>query len=331
MMKERNYSIDLVKVIAMLGVIGLHSFGHYMDNSQIADVLYRTSGVSIPLFFVVSGYLMASKENVNWNYTLKKIVGILRYVAVMCVAYFICATLLTRQFNPLLLLNTYWQSFFQEGFWWQFWYLGAMIIIYALLPIIFKIINKSNWNIVLIGLFLLLCCNIVFISNLKCQTEPQICQTLRLWNWLFYFMMGVFFMRYKIRLSINTFFVLVLSGGGILNVLFQRWLINDIDNAACEFFYSSMPLMVLVGLLFAVIVSLKLSDAVKKCIGVISPLFLPVYTFHIFFTARIFRSALSVGIYWLDSILLFFFVSILSILFSYILMRIKYVDKFIHI
>lgn len=92
-----------------------------------------------------------------------------------------------------------------------------------------------------------------------------------------------------------------------------------------------MPLMVLVGLLFAVIVSLKLSDAVKKCIGVISSLFLPVYTFHIFFTARIFRSALSVGIYWLDSILLFFFVSILSILFSYILMRIKYVDKFIHI
>ena len=53
--KERNLGVDLVKIIAMLGVIALHVEHRLIpesgDNFSLASFLYKTSVISIPLFF----------------------------------------------------------------------------------------------------------------------------------------------------------------------------------------------------------------------------------------------------------------------------------------
>ena len=78
MNKKRNLSLDLVKVIAMLGVVALHC-QLYIPREYSSTFYLSTlaSGFPIPLFFMVSGYLMFSREP-NVGYAVKKILKILR-------------------------------------------------------------------------------------------------------------------------------------------------------------------------------------------------------------------------------------------------------------
>lgn len=58
---QRNINIDLLKVIACFCVITLHTVG--MDISLINSSLYYIAGLAVPMFFMVNGYLLFSKEN----------------------------------------------------------------------------------------------------------------------------------------------------------------------------------------------------------------------------------------------------------------------------
>ena len=64
MSNQRDLNLDLIKVVAMLGVICLHSTHSYISSNQlsVANVMYESALVSIPLFFMVSGYLLLEKK-----------------------------------------------------------------------------------------------------------------------------------------------------------------------------------------------------------------------------------------------------------------------------
>ena len=65
-MENRNQSIDLIKIIAMIGVMALHTCIN-RTNELPGFFLSRTFGLTIPLFFMVSGFLMLGLTN-NWEY-----------------------------------------------------------------------------------------------------------------------------------------------------------------------------------------------------------------------------------------------------------------------
>lgn len=185
--KERNMSIDVIKIIAMLGVIMLHTTHDFMyhDGLDIASFMYKSSVISIPLFFMSSGYLLLGRNNITYNYTLKKIIGILRYMAFFCVCYW----LIKQNFTFNSLWNIFWGSFNVEGPFFVFWYFGAMIIIYLLLPFINYIYLYFKKAYYLSIIFLLVIQNIIFSYNsiIGIETAPA---ALRLYNWLTYFMLG---------------------------------------------------------------------------------------------------------------------------------------------
>lgn len=58
--QPRNQSIDLIKIMAMCLVICLHTTHQYLTSgiNDIIFVLYNTSAIAIPLFFMVSGFLL---------------------------------------------------------------------------------------------------------------------------------------------------------------------------------------------------------------------------------------------------------------------------------
>lgn len=76
----RNLSIDLVKIIAMLMVIHIRVTG-VVSESLLSLCNDAYSGIAIPLFFMVSGYLLSAK-NLTPKYSVKKIKGILRFVGI---------------------------------------------------------------------------------------------------------------------------------------------------------------------------------------------------------------------------------------------------------
>jgi len=89
--KSRNLNIDLLKTIAMFGVICLHTTRMFGENDpnivNLASILYRSAVISIPLFFLVSGYLFMPRHEIDYRYVIKKIGHIIRYVLIVTIMY----------------------------------------------------------------------------------------------------------------------------------------------------------------------------------------------------------------------------------------------------
>lgn len=63
MNKNRIVGLDLLKIIACLGVVGLHTIGK--DSSEINRILYYLCGYAIPCFFMVHGYFILNKAELS--------------------------------------------------------------------------------------------------------------------------------------------------------------------------------------------------------------------------------------------------------------------------
>lgn len=110
-LRKRNQSIDLVKIFAMFGVMALHST---IDetNTTVGFILSRIAGISVPLFFMVSGYLLSQKE-ITWEYSLHKIKGILRFCFTMCFFYWIFRGIIKGSW-PTMIIWDFLGCFFQK-------------------------------------------------------------------------------------------------------------------------------------------------------------------------------------------------------------------------
>ena len=153
---KRNISIDLVKVVAMMCVMILHiPFMWRADDNLLAFTMSRSAGMAIPLFFMVSGFLLFGRKP-DFRYSIKKIIGIIKFVVIISLTWTIGVCILKQQVNWHDILSAFYGPFIQEGILGVFWYLGAMCLIYAALPIINRYINnypppisirqESNYN-----------------------------------------------------------------------------------------------------------------------------------------------------------------------------------------
>lgn len=62
-LSTRNISIDLIKIIAMIMVVRMHAgINQSLAYTKPFDMLHGIISPAIPLFFMVSGYLMQSKN-----------------------------------------------------------------------------------------------------------------------------------------------------------------------------------------------------------------------------------------------------------------------------
>lgn len=161
MQNHRILSIDLIKIIAMICVMGLHSAGIFVYNDNgtiIGNTVYRASVCAIPLFFMVSGYLLLGREKSDYKYSLKKCISIVRFVAICTIGYtllhWIWQLLRGTNINYRELINNFCGAFIQKGKFSIFWYFGAMIIIYLMYPLLNRL-YKSHFK-SFVGLLLLL-------------------------------------------------------------------------------------------------------------------------------------------------------------------------------
>jgi len=166
--KSRNLSIDVIKIIAMLGVVCWHTTRQYikLENPSwnIGTVLYRTAVISIPLFFIVSGYLQLGREDMSYSYAFRKIWHIIRYMLIFCGAYWAMSSVLhgvdIRAFVSLLKA-----TFVGGGVFYVFWYLDAMIVLYLAMPFLNFLYRKKD-IFIYVTILMLLTQNCVFIYNL---------------------------------------------------------------------------------------------------------------------------------------------------------------------
>ena len=323
---QRNLSIDLIKIIAMFAVIGLHTF-KASYGWRTANIFYESCVIAIPLFFMASGYQLLGRTNIDFRYVLRKIWRIAKFVFVIAILIWLIKSYMSMQISPIVWGEIFLGSFIQRGTLWMCWYFGSMIIIYALLPILNSIfLEKKRLFFALLLLFFILD-YLIFIGNLEMEGNPlemKIIQTFRLWNWLFYFMLGGIIRLYSYILKETTSKKMLFGaiiGLLIINAFFQELLKFEIGSPYCEFFYCSFIVMLFSFFVFVYILNIEIKSS--KVITVLSSLFLPVYILHPFSIKGIedFVPILSESPF-----ILFLSVSIVTVIIASLIMRIPVIN-----
>lgn len=183
-MNGRNSAIDFIKVIAMFMIVAMHTnIDSIIDDDPLTRCFSSTCGIAIPLFFMVSGFLISSKE-IKFRYVAKKVYGILKFV-VQIVCIYLCFEVLCFHTFPI---GNFYLWFIQEGDFWQFWYLGSMALLYILSPILNKVVHSQHAFFVL-SIFIFISFT-AFILNVFLGFEQNLIQTFLLWEWVMYYLAG---------------------------------------------------------------------------------------------------------------------------------------------
>ena len=154
-MKEREYSFDVLRVIAMIMVIIIHvsnvytrSFNFIDTNSYLVSLIFNTiSRVSVPIFFMISGALLLDRK-FDFKKYKKRVLKILLLIVVWDILYLI--------WEYFFLGVTYDKLYnlFLEPYRAHLWFLYSIIILYVIQPLLKYILDRIN-NITKIVLFIL--------------------------------------------------------------------------------------------------------------------------------------------------------------------------------
>lgn len=340
----RNHNIDLIKFVAMLAVIAAHTCypGKY-QLSGCSTLIYDASSPAILLFIMASGYLLLGRQDASYKYSLAKCMKIIRIVVIWTIILTLLTTITAEltgwHVNIKIVIS---QCFIDctlgllglNRFY--FWYFGAMIFIFLLYPLLNKVYNNPRqFKILILGLLILqtIIFTVQFILVLTDITtyplEYYIPQSLRIWNWVFYFCLGGLFKKPDlIRLPTRLFSFLGLSICMII-AMGSLWMTQDFFHCPnFEFYYSSIFIILYTTSTFGYL--LKVNIIYPKIIDNAAQLFLPVYLLQYWVIGLIENTVpiqsfgkLAPPVVWLMAV-------ILTVTLSYILMKIPLVKKITH-
>lgn len=169
-MEERNYTIDLIRVIALLGVI----IDHYLQQSeckQLINIGLCAGGISVSMFLTISAYIYG----VKWQKTGFKGIEIKDFIKKRCLRIFIPLWLTLLLAIPLeiyanheITMKMVFLNFLGLGwfcpFMWQghLWYITMTLIMY----VSFLFISYIRFDKLSIWIYAIayLCLSIIIIS-----------------------------------------------------------------------------------------------------------------------------------------------------------------------
>lgn len=313
----------------MIMVLALHTgvFASYLPNVICKRLIYCLFSIAVPLFFMVSGYLLARKE-LNWSYSKHKIKGILRFVFLTTTIFWIWnfaydIIVYGHCTSPFYRLYIFFYWVIQAGINWHYWYFASMIMIYLLCPWLSRIIHsKNNKNYIC---FLMAICFVFFLLEYLYPFERNyIPQSFRIWYWILYFLIGSYICLNPKLFKLITWPIAL--GVGLCYALYQLW---DPMNIGYGFHFGSISCIIYTIVIFAACLNTRL-DANNRFITNISSLFLPVYSLHPFlfkaydYSCKIILSPLEPNVRCLMSLLIYITITIFI---CWGLMKLPYMDK----
>ena len=283
MHKTRNINLDLIKVLACIGVVLLHTtmIGFKETGSwNLLTYLYYLGTYSIPLFFMVNGYLLLGKRNITYSYILQKI----KWILITVSSWTFIVWLFKRDFavNPIKKIIG---SLLQKGYFSQFWFFGALILIYLCLPILRKFLNSKRSYLYILSSLVTI--GLVFeLANMVFQMPLQsyVIQTFRLWMWFFYYILGGLiaqfdkeFIKKGFRRWMKIVAVLLL----LISPLILFFLAKTIyHNLFAEYFYDILFVKIVSLGIFLTVLTLSLEENKSKWIVTLSNQTMGVFIVH---------------------------------------------------
>ena len=326
-MSNRIVNLDLVKVLAAIGVVGLHAIG--MVNYSI----YYFCDFAVPLFMMVNGYLMFSKANITPAYAFGKILSLLRIVVCWNLLIMLPVMVFRHKFvNPVRLCVN---SLLQKGYLWHFWYFGALIIIYLALPLIHHLIkNRPLLHLILVVILVLISVTISIMSMVRGYSiQKYVPQTLRIWTWLMFFLFGglcttsYFDKLLNIPLWLHS--VLTAVFAFVNNIVEKKVGLYLIHERIADLFYDDITSIIWYCLLFTLLLRVPLSALVKKAATRIEPLTLGIFIIHPILLAG--ASSVYTPSGTLSAVIFFVLITLLSGIVSFIMRRVVIIRELIRL
>ena len=240
-----------------------------------------------------SGYFLLNRGKINWNYPLRKAFNIIRLVILWNLIFDILRSMI--QLYSIGRLSVEWlnvpqdiiKSFLQKGEMGHFWYLGALIIVYILLPWMSqKSLESKRFLLFLVGTVCFIIQTIsLFIAY---PLQADVIQTFRVWTWLFYFLLGGFIEEItsclKKKLHFNAHLIMVVVVTGIVVAVHYfvgtRVILLGGKILKAEYFYDSILDIIWIILFFSLLLRVKICKGVKEFIRKFASLTLGIYIIH---------------------------------------------------
>lgn len=288
---KRIVNLDVLRIFACLGVIGLHSFDQSVG--LLNRIVYMFCSFSVPVFFMISGYTLLSKENASVSYAAKKILALIRIVLLWdvvkyCLYFFISLRIGTFDNGSWIIpgfIKDAYSGLLQEGTHWHFWYLGTLMIIYLVIPILNRICKNNKVLIVLWAVLLVVCTVIQILSYINGKSlQREVRQTFRLWTAFQYLLLGGIIARFK-----DSIFEIIKKVNGIvlygfITVIWVSLMCIYVKNGMCdvwaECYYDDLIAIVWNALLFIVVFKVRFSERIAEMVVNLSPLTFGMYIVH---------------------------------------------------
>ncbi|RRD38850.1 acyltransferase [Leptotrichia sp. OH3620_COT-345] len=148
---EKFYNLDILKSIAVVGVILIHIVagelfmygkGVSMKDWMLSNVINSVSRVCVPVFVMVSGYLLLRKDEPVGIFFKKRFVKIIPKFLIYSMIYYVFkVSFLNRPYsgneNFLMLL-------FKGGIFYHLWYIYMILGIYIMTPFFRKVVSNIH-------------------------------------------------------------------------------------------------------------------------------------------------------------------------------------------
>lgn len=257
-----------------------------------------------------------AERKADYRYSFMKIFNIVKFVTVVSLPIVIYDYVSTDTNLIGALVHLFILPYIQQGYMWVLWYMGALCLLYAVLPIINRTLNSNN-KLVSALLVMIIVETFIFALNQRIHFEQGIIQTFRVWNFLAYFLLGV--LVRKINMPRLEFWVVAIAGCSYVG--FNKL----IGGMGVEYFFSSPICMIYAITLFLWVKNLEIKD--NHIIEILSKLFLPVYCLHVMVMNFLCEQ---IGYNWgggVGPVVNCALVATITIGISYVIMRIPFFNK----
>lgn len=286
--KDRNYGIDLLRIISMFMVIVLHIFnmGGVLNATDMLTSQYEVGWLvqnaafcAVDVYALISGYVW-----VNAKYRYRNIVELWLQV----LFYTLSITALFSIFSPSSVSFIEWIKAFFPTMFNQYWYFSSYFALFLFIPLLNIVLEKTEKKQLLIYIGIIL----FFFGGVQTLFFSDAFGTNNgystIWLMILY-LVGGYLGKYGIGKSVKPIKFIV----GYLIMVFLSWLsklcielltlrvLGEV-RAGNYFISYRSPLVFLAAIcLFLFFVNMKVSSLSKKVIDLLSPMAFGVYLIHV--------------------------------------------------
>ncbi len=258
-MKKRSINLDLIRTFAIFSVISVHFFynsGFYTEEiygrqMMISITVRNFFMVCVPLFLLLTGYLMSNKQpNKKYFLNLSKVLTVYLIASIFCIMYKIIILNQHMTFSHIIgIILNYSGSDYA-------WYINMYIGLYLLIPylnIIYKSLKNRKDKTILL-LILIFSTIAPSILNIKYQFIPN------WWTGIYpitYYFIGSYIKEYNIKIKSFNCILMILSVSLLLGSISYYKSYGKIFEWGSYCNYNSLFVFVISVLIFVFLLNLK--------------------------------------------------------------------------